>query len=95
MEEGEKGGEREGEEVEAWKKSGRGNGCLWGMVVLEMGYVCTYVRTYVTPVVRYFRFGRSGLALGVFILPPISSFIRMLYLLHSSVNISICHSAPI
>ncbi len=43
-----------------------------------------------TPAVRYFRSGRSGLALGVFILPPTSSFIRytqykihMLYLLDS------------
>ncbi len=39
-----------------------------------------------TPVVSYFRSGRSGLALGVFILPPISSFLRSSYLLDSSVK---------
>ncbi len=34
----------------------------------------------------------AGLALGVFILPPTSSFLRMFYLLDSSVNISTCLS---
>ncbi len=32
-----------------------------------------------TPAVSYFRSGRSGLALGVFIRPPTSSFIYILY----------------
>jgi len=36
--------------------------------------------------VSYFRSGRSGLALGVFILPPTSSFLRSSYLLDSSVK---------
>jgi len=44
-----------------------------------------YAHTY-TPVVIYFRSGRSGLALGVFILPPTSSFLRSSYLLDSSVK---------
>jgi len=35
----------------------------------------------------------AGLALGVFIPPPTSSFLRSSYLLDSSVNISTCLSA--
>ncbi len=35
----------------------------------------------------------AGLALGIFILPPTSSFLRMFYLLDSSTNISTCLSA--
>ncbi len=38
-------------------------------------YEHTYAHTY-TPAVSYFRSGRSGLALGVFIRPPTSSFIK-------------------